>query len=194
MPIQALIAAAIPIVGGMVIRMVAPGLLKELGKKFLTRATAAQVKNAGKNIPTANKSQIISQSRVNVAKSKGQLPGRMKDQAYGERSRTTPSVRKPVTSRKEKIARQLASEGKTPRKPDTGYRVGQTKELTGRDLKFHGEGTQAAADRAAMNPAYREAVGSGRKVLRKGLSRKSGGSVKAKKYARGGGIRKPKGS
>ena len=190
----ALIAAAIPAVGGAIIRMVAPGLLKELGKKFVKKATAKQVRDAGKNIPTANKSQIISQSRVNVAKSKGKLPGRMKDQAYGERSRTTPSVRKPVTSRKEKIARQLASEGKTPKKPDTGYRVGQTKELTGRDLKFHGEGTQAAADRAAMNPAYREAVGSGRKVLRKRLSRKSGGSVKAKKYARGGGIRKPKGS
>ena len=192
MPIQALIAAAIPIVGGMVIRMVAPGLLKELGKKFLTRATAAQVKNAGKNIPTATKSQVISQSRVNVAKSKGKLPGRMKDQASGERSRTTPSVRKPVTSRKEKIAKQLASEGKTPRKPDTGYRVGQTKELTGRDLKIGGESAQQAADRAAMNPAYREAIGSGTKVSRKGLYRKSGGSIKPKQYAYGGRVAKYK--
>ena len=189
MPVVGLIAAAIPIVGGTVIRMVAPGLLKELGRKYLTRATAAQVRKAGKNIPTADKKQILSQSRVNKLKSKGNLPGRQ-----GERSpKPTSSVRKPVTSRKEKIARQLANEGKTPRKPDTGYRVGTTKELTGRDLKIGGESAQAAADRAAMNPAYREAIGSGTKVSRKGLYRKSGGSVKAKKYAYGGRVAKYKG-
>ena len=186
MPVVGLIAAAIPIVGGTVIRMVAPGLLKELGRKYLTRATAAQVRKAGKNIPTADKKQIISQSRVNVAKSKGKLPGRMKDQAYGKRSRTTPSVRKPVTSRKEKIARQLANEGKTPRKPDTGYRVGTTKELTGRDLKFKGRSSQEASDSAAINPAYTQATGRVREYAR-------GGSVKAKKYAYGGRVAKYKG-
>lgn len=182
MPVVGLIAAAIPIVGGTVIRMVAPGLLKELGRKYLTRATAAQVRNAGKNIPTATKSQVISQSRVNIAKSTGKLPGRQ-----GERSpKPTPSVRKPVISRKEKIARQLASEGKTPRKPDTGYRVGTTKELTGRDLKFKGRSSQEASDSAAINPAYTQATGRVREYAR-------GGSVKAKKYAYGGRVAKYKG-
>ena len=183
MPVVGLIAAAIPIVGGTVIRMVAPGLLKELGRKYLTRATAAQVKKAGKNIPTADKKQIISQSRVNVAKSKGKLPGRMKDQASGERSRTTPSLRKPTTPRSKKI-----------RRADSDYRVGQTKELTG-ELKFPKEhpGKVSRADKDAINPAYREAVGSGTKVSRKGLYRKSGGSVKAKKYAYGGRVAKYKG-
>ena len=175
----ALIAAAIPIVGGTAIRMVAPALLKELGRKYLTRATAAQVRQAGKNIPTATKSQVISQSAVNVAKSRGKLPGRQ-----GERS--TPSLRKPTISREEKIARQLAKEGKTPRKPDTGYRVGKTKELTGTNLKFRGRSSQEASDSAAMNPAYKQATGRIREYAR-------GGKVSAKKYAYGGRVAKYKG-
>ena len=177
-----LIAAAIPAVGGALIRMVAPGLLKELGKKYLTRATAAQVKKAGKNIPTADKKQIISQSRVNKLKSEGKLPGRMKDQASGERSRTTPSVRKPVTSRSEKI-----------RRADPDYRVGQEPPLTGK-LKFPKEhpGKVSRADKDAINPVLRTARGNGTKVSKIGLSRKSGGSVKAKKYAYGGRVAKYK--
>ena len=166
----ALIAAAIPIVGGTAIRMVAPALLKELGRKYLTRATAAQVRQAGKNIPTATKSQVISQSAVNVAKSRGKLPGR-------QGKRTTPSLRKPTTPRSKKI-----------RRADSDYRVGQTKELTGRDLQFKGRSSQQKEDSAAMNTALDAARGSGTKVSRKNLPR-----IQPKNYAYGGRVAKYKG-